>query len=119
MTSAGGADLSHIDTWLFDLDNTLYPPDSGLAARVDAQLTEYMVGLTGLPAAEALALQKHYLEEHGVTLIGRKLVRYAFEPDEVEPRIEVKNAGALSLLKKDFHLIATAVVPPWWFQPED
>jgi hypothetical protein len=59
------------------------------------------------------------VDEHGVTLIGRKLVRYAFEPDEVEPRIEVKNAGALSLLKKDFHLIATAVVPPWWFQPED
>ena len=69
MTPAG-ADLSHVDTWLFDLDNTLYPPDSGLSARVDAQLTEYMMGLTGLPAAEALALQKRYLEEHGLTLIG-------------------------------------------------
>jgi hypothetical protein len=53
-----------------------------------------------------------------VTLLDRKLVRYVFEPGEVEPRIEVKNAGALSLLKKDFHFIATAVVPPRWFQPE-
>jgi hypothetical protein len=53
---------------------------------------------------------------HGVTLLDRKLVRYAYEPGEVEPRIEVKNAGALSLLKKDFHLMATAVVPPRWFQ---
>ncbi len=58
-------------------------------------------------------------DEHGVTLLDRKLVRHVFEPGEVEPRIEVKNAGALHLLKKDFHLIATAVVRPWWFQPED
>jgi hypothetical protein len=57
-------------------------------------------------------------DEHRVTLLDRKLVRYVFEPGEVEPRIEVKNAGALSLLKKDFHFIATAVVPPRWFQPE-
>jgi hypothetical protein len=55
-------------------------------------------------------------DEHRVTLFDRKLVRYVFEPGEREPRIEVRNAGALSLLKKDFHLIATAVVPPPWFQ---
>jgi hypothetical protein len=55
-------------------------------------------------------------DEHRVTLLDRKLVRYVFEPDGMAPHIEVKNAGALSLLKKDFHLIATTVVPPWWFQ---
>jgi hypothetical protein len=58
-------------------------------------------------------------DEHGVTFLDRKLVRYAFEPGEAEPRIEVKNAGALSLLKKDFHLIATAVVPPRWCQHQN
>jgi putative hydrolase of the HAD superfamily len=63
-------DLSHIDTWLFDLDNTLYPLECGLGAEVDAKLTAYLVELTGLPAAEAFALQKRYLEEHGLTLIG-------------------------------------------------
>jgi|HubBroStandDraft_6_1064221.scaffolds.fasta_scaffold564090_2 hypothetical protein len=57
-------------------------------------------------------------DEHSVILLGRTLVRYGFEPGEAEPRIEVKNAGALSLLKKDFHVIATAVVPPWWFQDD-
>jgi putative hydrolase of the HAD superfamily len=70
VTTLAGADLSHIDTWLFDLDNTLYPPDSGLGARVDAQLTEFMMELTSLPRDEAFALQKRYLEEHGLTLIG-------------------------------------------------
>ena len=63
-------DLSHIDTWLFDLDNTLYPLECGLAARVDARLTDFVVELTGLPRAEAFALQKQYLEDHGLTLIG-------------------------------------------------
>jgi len=58
-------------------------------------------------------------DEHRVTLLDRKLVRYIFEPGEVEPRIDVRNAGALSLLKKDFHLIATTVVPSQWFQPEN
>ena len=58
-------------------------------------------------------------DEHRVTLLDRKLVRYVFEPGDIEPRIEVRNAGALSLLKKDFHLIATTVVPPQWFQREN
>jgi hypothetical protein len=58
-------------------------------------------------------------DEHRVTLLDRKLVRYVFEPGDIEPRIEVRNAGALSLLKKDFHLVATTVAPLKWFQPEN
>jgi len=61
---------------------------------------------------------KVWADEHRVTFSDRKLVRYIFEPREIEPRIEIKNAGPLSLLKKDFHFIATAVVPPRWFQHE-
>jgi hypothetical protein len=57
-------------------------------------------------------------DEYRVTLLDRRLVRYFFEPGEEEPHIEIKNAGPLSLLKKDFHVIATAVVPPRWFQQE-
>jgi putative hydrolase of the HAD superfamily len=66
-------DLSHVDTWLFDLDNTLYPHACGLAAEVDAQLTTYVATLTGLPRDEAYALQVRYLEEHGLTLRGLML----------------------------------------------
>jgi putative hydrolase of the HAD superfamily len=70
VASPPAPDLSHIDTWLFDLDNTLYPLECGLAARVDARLTDFVVELTGLPRREAFALQKQYLEDHGLTLIG-------------------------------------------------
>ncbi len=58
------------------------------------------------------------VDEHRVTLLERRLVRYVFQSGEAEPHIEVKNAGPLSLLKKDFHFIATAVLPPRWFYRE-
>lgn len=64
------ADLGHIDTWLFDLDNTLYPAECELMALVAGRMTGFVARETGLPHDEAYALQKHYLAEHGTTLAG-------------------------------------------------
>ncbi|HLZ83093.1 MAG TPA: pyrimidine 5'-nucleotidase [Caulobacteraceae bacterium] len=75
-----GADLRHVDTWLFDLDNTLYPLDSGLAARMSPRITDFVENLTGLPRPEALALQKRYLAEHGLTLRGL-MDHHGVDPD--------------------------------------
>jgi putative hydrolase of the HAD superfamily len=66
-------DLSHVDTWLFDLDNTLYPHACGLGREVDAQMSEVVAELTGLAPAEADALRERYLEDHGLTLRGLML----------------------------------------------
>ena len=63
-------DLSHIDTWLFDLDNTLYPPEAEFMSLIEGRMTEFVARETGLPRAEAFALQKKYLHEHGTTLAG-------------------------------------------------
>ena len=71
--SATGPDLSHVDTWLFDLDNTLYPLECGFAPEVDARMTDYVATLTGLPRDDAYALQLRYLDEHGLTLRGLML----------------------------------------------
>jgi len=70
---ASSADLTHVDTWLFDLDNTLYPHECGLTRQVDARMTEVVAALTGLPPAEADALRERYLAEHGLTLRGLML----------------------------------------------
>jgi putative hydrolase of the HAD superfamily len=67
------ADLSHIDTWLFDLDNTLYPEESGFMREVEGRMTDFVVKVTGLPRDEAYVLQKAYLAEHGLTLKGLML----------------------------------------------
>lgn len=67
------ADLTHIDTWLFDLDNTLYPAESGFMGQVVDRMTDFVEKVTGLPRDAALRLQKGYLAEHGLTLKGMML----------------------------------------------
>ena len=52
------ADLTHIDTWLFDLDNTLYPPEAELMGLIAERMTRFVARETGLPRDEAFALQK-------------------------------------------------------------
>jgi len=75
-----GADLTHIDTWLFDLDNTLYPLDSGLGLIVSERITDFVADLTGLAREAAHALQKKYLIDHGLTLRGLML-HHGVDPD--------------------------------------
>ena len=72
MTGAGPAlvDLRHIDTWLFDLDNTLYPASSGFMGEIEKRMTAYVERVTGLPRDEAYKLQKKYLADYGLTLGG-------------------------------------------------
>ena len=65
-----GADLRHVTTWLFDLDNTLYPVESGFMREIEQRMTAYVQKVTGLERDAAFKLQKSYLAEHGLTLTG-------------------------------------------------
>jgi putative hydrolase of the HAD superfamily len=56
--------------WLFDLDNTLYPPEAGLFGAVDARITEFLALHLGLGAPEADVLRRRYHDEYGITLVG-------------------------------------------------
>ena len=56
--------------WLFDLDNTLYPPESGLFGRVDERINEFLAEHLGLGTAAADALRRRYHDEYGITLVG-------------------------------------------------
>ncbi|WP_454761648.1 pyrimidine 5'-nucleotidase [Caulobacter segnis] len=73
------ADLSHVDTWLFDLDNTLYPLESEFMGLIEVKMTDFVERLTGLPREEARALQKQYFTEHGTTLSGL-MMNHGLEP---------------------------------------
>jgi len=64
------ARLASIDTWVFDLDNTLYPPDSDLWPKIDQRITNFMIALFGLDGLSARALQKYYYRRYGTTLRG-------------------------------------------------
>lgn len=62
--------FSHIDTWVFDLDNTLYPADCDLWPKIDQRITVFLAQLFGLDGLSARALQKYYYQRYGTTLRG-------------------------------------------------
>lgn len=62
-----------IQTIFFDLDDTLYPPHTGLWDELDARMETYMRDVLGIPAGEVPALRKLYFETYGTTLRGLEL----------------------------------------------
>jgi putative hydrolase of the HAD superfamily len=62
--------FAHVDTWIFDLDNTLYPASTDLFGLIDQRMTAFIERLLGVDPAEARAIQKSYFREHGTTLSG-------------------------------------------------
>jgi putative hydrolase of the HAD superfamily len=62
--------FDHIDTWVFDLDNTLYPASCKLFDQIDVKMGEFVSKLMNVPYAEAKALQKQLYYKHGTTLRG-------------------------------------------------
>lgn len=73
-------DLSTIDCWLFDLDNTLYPPEVSLFPLIDARMTAYIERLLDVDPVEARRVQKQYFHSHGTTLAGL-MEHHAIDPD--------------------------------------
>lgn len=67
---ASPPDLSTRDTWVFDLDNTLYPAECDLFAEIDQRMTDFVAEFLHLPREEARATQKRYYAEYGTTLNG-------------------------------------------------
>ena len=68
-----GADLAHIETWIFDLDNTLYPSSSHLFDQVSQRIGAYIASVLDVDRTEARRLQKSYFREYGTTLRGLML----------------------------------------------
>ena len=62
--------FGHIDTWVFDLDNTLYPRHINLWQQVDQRIREYVARFLKLPADEAYAIQKELYKSYGTTMRG-------------------------------------------------
>lgn len=68
-----GDDLSvfaGVHDWIFDLDDTLYPPESGVFTAVIGRIRAYTARVTGVTAEEAAALQRNYAARYGTALRG-------------------------------------------------
>jgi putative hydrolase of the HAD superfamily len=68
LSSAQARSFSHVETWIFDLDNTLYPPGSRVWPQIDDRITLYIAHLFGIDGMSARALQKYFYHKYGTTL---------------------------------------------------
>jgi len=62
--------FDHIDSWVFDLDNTLYPHHVNLWQQVDARIGEFVSSWLKITREEARTLQKDYYKRFGTTMRG-------------------------------------------------
>jgi putative hydrolase of the HAD superfamily len=76
-----GCPLGAVETWVFDLDNTLYPASSGLFPQVQARMNDYIRDLLGVSLEVARDLRAQYFREHGTTMHGLMAV-HRIDPHE-------------------------------------
>lgn len=62
--------FSHITTWVFDLDNTLYPPQYRLFDQIEVRMTAWVMQALNVGRTEADRLRQHYWDSYGTTLAG-------------------------------------------------
>ena len=62
--------FAHVTTWVFDLDNTLYPRGSNLFRQIEDKMNDFVERELNLPRAKAIALRNSYWRRHGTTLAG-------------------------------------------------
>ena len=80
-TSVRSRGFDHVDTWVFDLDNTLYPSDARVWPQVDERITLYVMRLYGLDGLSARALQKYFYHRYGTTLKAL-MIEAAIDPHD-------------------------------------
>ena len=72
--------VNKIDTWIFDLDNTLYSADSGIFQQVHQLMGKFIQEFLNIDLQKAKEIQKKYYKEHGTTLRGL-MDNYGVDPD--------------------------------------
>ena len=78
---AQNPDLTHIQNWIFDLDNTLYRADAEFFSQIDKKMTKFISRYLALQPYKARMVQKEFLAEYGTSLSGMMAV-HGMDPAE-------------------------------------
>jgi putative hydrolase of the HAD superfamily len=73
--------FDHIETWVFDLDNTLYPHDIDLWQQIDRRIQQYIAEFLRVTHEEAFRVQKDYYKRYGTSMRGL-MTEHGMEPDD-------------------------------------
>uniref|UniRef100_A0A0A9CR34 Protein SSM1, putative n=1 Tax=Arundo donax TaxID=35708 RepID=A0A0A9CR34_ARUDO len=76
------ANCSPFDCLLLDLDDTLYPGDTGIGLALKRNIDEFLVAKLGVTAERAAAMRVELFRTHGSTLSGLIALGYDVHPDE-------------------------------------
>ena len=90
------ASFEHVRAWVFDLDNTLYPPSVRLFDQIEVKMTQYMFRELGLPTDAANALRKDYWQRYGTTLPGL-MAEHDIDPDVFLDEVHQIDMGKLTV----------------------
>ena len=74
-------DFSAVETWVFDLDNTLYPHDTNLWQQIDDRIRAFVSEFLGITKEDAFRLQKDYYKRYGTTMRGM-MTEHGMSPDD-------------------------------------
>jgi len=74
-------DFSQVETWVFDLDNTLYPHHLNLWEQVDARIRDYIANFLKLSHDDAFKLQKDYYRRYGTSMRGM-MIEHGMDADD-------------------------------------
>jgi putative hydrolase of the HAD superfamily len=102
------ARLCEIETWIFDLDNTLYPASSRLFAEVSRRMTAFIADYFDMAPDAARARQQEFFLRYGTTLRGL-MVEHGVDPD---PFLDYVHKIDLGLLDTDPGLASRLALLP-------
>ena len=97
-----------ITHWIFDLDNTLYPPEARLFDQIEQKMETYITRELGLDNSAAKSLRADFWHNHGTTLAGLMEV-HKIDPD---PFLDEVHDIDLAALSPDPQLAATIAALP-------
>ncbi len=84
-------DVDHVETWIFDLDNTLYRTTPEMLAQIDDLMGSFISDLLRVDRVRAREIQKGYFRTHGLTLRGLMLEH------DLDPEIYIEHLSQLDL----------------------
>ena len=73
--------FNHVDTWVFDLDNTLYPHDLNLWQQIDDRIRAFVSEYLKVTKDDAFRVQKDYYKRYGTTMRGL-MAEHGMKPDD-------------------------------------
>ncbi len=100
--STGKTNLSGIRVLLIDLDDTLYPSDSGVWEMIRARMQQYMLDEMGFPPDKVPVLRHRLWQQYGTTLRG---LQVEYEVDMAEFLDYVHDVPIEDHLQRDPELV--------------